>query len=412
MRIAHVTISHGPFDVRVFHKECRTLAAAGHEVHLLVPGPVPPDRDGVRFHSLGDVGRETAYFWSVWRQLPKIFRQARDIDAAVYHLPDPSLIPLGLMLSRRGAKVVYDAHEDRPRQARTKYAARGQPVVGWVSSFVWRTLEAVAKARFDHFVAATPAIARKYPEKRTTRILNYPRLDEFSEDRLGSPPSFGSRRNDVVYAGAIHPFRGVRAAVEAIALLPEDLNCRLVLVGDFSRAGPGFREELEQLPGWKRVEYLGELGRPALVRRLARSRLGLNLLAPRPEHYEAMGNKTFEYMAAGLPVVVSDFPIWREVVAANGAGLTVDPRDPAKVASAIRYVLERPTEAEAMGQCAARAVASKYNWESEGARLVALYEALRSGPGPAGVSERPRRPWLPSPSRSARAYDSRPRGSD
>ena len=61
MRIAHLTI--GPLDARVFQKECRSLAAAGHDVHLLVPGPMPPDSDGVHFHSLPDVGTATAYFW-------------------------------------------------------------------------------------------------------------------------------------------------------------------------------------------------------------------------------------------------------------------------------------------------------------------------------------------------------------
>ncbi len=379
MRIAHLTISHGPLDVRIFQKECRTLADAGHDVHLMVPGPVPAQRDGVRFHSLPDVGRDDAFFWRVWRHLPTIYRKARDLNASAYHLPDPSLIPAALLLKRTGATIVYDAHEDRPLQARTKYSASGRPLVGLISAALWRILEGVAKRSFDRFVAATPTIAETFPRERTTAILNYPCPEEFSEDRLGAPPPFGSRRNEVVYLGMVHPFRGVREAVEAIGMLPEELDPRLVLVGDFSRARPGFRGELERLPGWSRVDVVGPLPRDAALARAARSRVGLNLLVPRPEHVDAIGNKTFEYMAAGIPVVVSDFPVWREIVAANGAGLTVDPLDSAQVAARLRYLFERPAEAEAMGRRALVAVASKYNWDSEGARLVEMYAGLRQG---------------------------------
>src|SRR5437764_13872224 len=175
MRIAHVTISHDARDIRVFHKECRSLAAAGHVVHLFVPGPAPAEADGVHFHSLPDVGATTAYFWRVWPKLPHIYRATRRVAADVYHMPDPALIPLGLALKLRGARVIYDAHEDRPRQARTKYSAIGRPVLGVISSALWRLLETVAKGTFDRFVAATPTIARRFPAEKTVTIHNFPR---------------------------------------------------------------------------------------------------------------------------------------------------------------------------------------------------------------------------------------------
>ena len=124
MRIAHVTISHDARDIRVFHKECRSLAAAGHVVHLFVPGPAPAEADGVHFHSLPDVGATTAYFWRVWPKLPQMYRATRRVAADVYHMPDPALIPLGIALKLRGARLVYDAHEDRPKQARPARSPR------------------------------------------------------------------------------------------------------------------------------------------------------------------------------------------------------------------------------------------------------------------------------------------------
>lgn len=388
MRIAHVTISHKVLDVRVFHKECRTLAEAGHEVHLLVPGPTPDERDGVRFHALPDVDRTTAYFWRVWRRLPEMHRLARAVDAAVYHLPDPSLIPLGLALKLRGAKVVYDAHEDRPRQARTKYGATGRPIVAVVSSLLWWALEGVAKVTFDRFVAATPTIARRFPARRTVVVHNYPRTEEFDDLPGDPPPPYAQRPNHVVYAGGLHRYYGIREAVEAMALLPARLDARLVLIGDFRRAHAGYRRELQSLPGWRRVVHLGHLPREDLREHMANARVGLTLLGARPEHVHAIGNKTFEYMAAGIPVVATDFPVWRRVVGDEGAGLTVDSRDPARIAAAIQHLLEHPDEAEAMGRRGRAAVAARYNWDQEAAKLLELYAEL-APPGEERPAEAP-----------------------
>jgi glycosyltransferase involved in cell wall biosynthesis len=388
MRIAHVTISHDPTDVRIVHKECASLAQAGHEVHCLFCGPPPASANGLHFHSLPEVGRATAYFWQVWRKLPAIYRRARDVRAAVYHLPDPALIPLALMLKLRGARVVYDAHEDRPRQALTKYRALGRPLVGIASSLLWRMLEAAGKLFIDRFVAVTPQIAERFPAGRTTVVRNYPRLEEFAGARRAQPP-YAGRPNHVVYTGAVRRYKGVDVTVEAMALLPEELDARLLLIGDFRRAHRGFLAELEQLPGWARVDALGPRPRPEMVEILAGARIGVSLYAPRPEHVHAMGNKAFEYMAVGLPVVASDFPVWREVLRERGAGLTVDPTDPVQVAGAIRHLLEHPARAEAMGAAGAEAVASTFNWSGEAERLVRLYEELDPTRSSGGRPSRP-----------------------
>lgn len=388
MRIAHVTISHLPLDVRIYQKEARSLAEAGHEVHVLAPGPAPPDSDGVRFHSLPEgVDPTTAYFWRVWRWLPEIYRRARDVRADAYHLPDPALIPMALMLKLRGAAIVYDAHEDRPLQAFTKYLARGEPVVAAISSMLWRILEAIGKLSFDRFVAASPATAAKYPRGRTITVCNFPVQTEFGPE-LERPP-YRDRPNQVVYVGGIHRFRGLHFAVEAMSMVPAELDARLVVVGGFSRAHDGIREEFEALPGWDRVDLLGHRPREEAVAIMARSRIGLMTLGPR--YRVTLTNKMFEYMAAGIPQVVSDFPLWRSIVQDGGLGVTAAAEDAEAVADALRYLLEHPKEAEAMGNRAREAVAAAYNWESQAEKLLALYRELDRGilPEPAAAACEP-----------------------
>jgi glycosyltransferase involved in cell wall biosynthesis len=378
MRVAHVTISHGPLDVRIFQKECRTLVAAGHEVHLFVCEPVTGEVDGVHFHSLPDLDTANAYFWEVWRRLPEIYRRSRAVRADVYHLPDPSLIPLGVMLKLRGAKVVYDAHEDRPRHAITKYYWR--PVVGRISALIWRILERLAMRYFDGFVAATPAIAQRFPRERTVTVCNFPLQDEFRRNGR-RPIPYRDRPPHAVYMGSLKTAYGIREMIRAIELIPEAGGTTLLLAGDFHRAHPGFRQEVERMPGWERVDHLGSLARPDAIAALDRGRMGLVLLEPRPEHLVALGNKMFEYMAAGLPVIASNFPLWQKIVSDGGLGLTVDPTDTAAIAGAIRWILANPAEGEAMGRRGQEAVANHYNWGREERKLLALYRGLEAAPG-------------------------------
>jgi len=110
-KIVHLTSVHTAFDVRVFHKECKSLARSGKHVVLIVPH----DRDevvdsvevkGIRI-SGGRLVRMTRTVWSLYREA---LRQNGDL----YHFHDPELIPLGLLLAARGKTVVYDIHEDAP----------------------------------------------------------------------------------------------------------------------------------------------------------------------------------------------------------------------------------------------------------------------------------------------------------
>lgn len=371
MRLAHLTISHGHLDVRIFHKEARTAAAAGHDVHVLAPGAPPAARDGVEFHELPEgIGVSSALFWKVFRHYPAILRAARGVDADVYQVPDPILIPAALMLRRRGARIVYDAHEDRPRQAITKYRAAGRPLVALVSAPLWWALEVVGRRFLDRFVAATPTIAAKFPEGRTVTLINYPLPDEFADELVQG------RANVVVYMGTLQSQRSIRELVEAVGMLPAALEPRLLLLGGFARASPAFRQQIEAMKGWERVEYGGDLPRAELSARLRATRIGVNVMSPRPEHIVALGNKVFEYMAAGIPQVCSDFPLMRELVHDAGLGLAVDPTDPAAIAGALRRLLEDPAEADAMGRRARAAVDERYNWESLEAGLLELYEGL------------------------------------
>ncbi len=103
------------------------------------------------------------------------------------------------------------------------------------------------------------------------------------------------------------------------------------------------------------------------------------ILHPEPNYIESFPTKLLEYMAAGLPVIASNFPLWKEIIEGNNCGLTVNPLNPREIAKAVEYLLEQSDEARKMGENGRKAVVEKYNWETESRKLIAVYEDLLKG---------------------------------
>jgi len=366
-RICILTTVHSPFDARIFHKQARTLMETGYNVTLIAQHDNNEVADGVKIIALPKPkNRFVRIFGLTWR----VFHLALQQKADVYHFHDPELIPVGLVLKAlTRATVIYDVHEDYPLQILSKgwLPHPLRPILGHlVAGF-----EGVAARAFDGIVAATPGIAQRFPIEKTAMVQNFPLLSEFAT----SPPVPYTRRPPwVVYVGGLAATRGVFEMVKAMSYLPTRLEAHLIWAGKFMP--PERQAEVSALPGWERVRFLGWQTRPQVVELLNQARVGLVLLHPRPNYLNAYPVKMFEYMAAGVPVVASDFPLWRQIIEETGGGLVVDPLDPQAIAEAIAWLLEHPQEAAAMGERGRRAALEKYNWDQEAEKLLALYRRL------------------------------------
>lgn len=361
-RIVHLTTVHPRDDIRIFRKECVSLARAGYEVVQVVgDGQGDTVVDGVRIIDIGP--RPAARLERMRRQPARALAAVRRERPALVHFHDPELLPVGVTLARDGVPVVYDAHEDVPRQILTKQwiAAWLRP---WLSrGFEWyedRQVRALAAVS-----AATPHIAARFARvaRRSVTVANYPFLGE-----LAPPAEPRPRERAVCYVGGLMRTRGLLQMVRAVARVP---GLRFVVCGAFEDAA--FEARMRAEPGWAQVDYHGLVGRAAVRDVLAGARAGLVTLLPLPSYVDSLPIKMFEYMSAGLPVVASDFPLWRDIVEPAGCGVCVDPSDEAAIAAALARIVDDQERVTAMGAAGRAAVQTRYNWPQAERELLALY---------------------------------------
>lgn len=112
------------------------------------------------------------------------------------------------------------------------------------------------------------------------------------------------------------------------------------------------------------------------IKHLLDADCGLVCFQPAPNQINAMPRKMFEYMAASLPVIASNFSLWKEIIEGNKCGICVDPLNPKEIAKAIDYLIEHPQDARRMGENGRKAILEKYNWENESVKLLNLYDKL------------------------------------
>lgn len=221
MKVCHMTSAHPQEDIRIFLKECVSLARAGYEVYQVSCGSVY-EKNGV--HMVGIGPQENSRRKRMTRTAKKIYRTAKELDADVYHFHDPELLPYGLKLKRAGKKVVFDSHEDVTAQIKDKKWI--PKVFRKIVANIYAKYELYAVKRFDAVVAATPHIAEVFRGKckKVIVVNNYPKLDDIEFHRT----LFSEREPLICYAGGIDQLRGEQVMIEAM----KGIEVQMVVAGN------------------------------------------------------------------------------------------------------------------------------------------------------------------------------------
>lgn len=365
-KVCHMTSVHPAEDIRIFRKECVSLAKEGYDVTLIQKGD-SYEKDGVKILGFTEIpGNRLKKMFSSTKQ---VYRKALEADADLYHFHDPELIPYALKLKKAGKKVVFDSHEKYSMQLRNKpyLPSFVSKAVAWAYSkyerFALKKMDAVI---FPCTLNGVHPFANQC--KRTITLNNLPLLEELY-DKWSPKEKDGFT---ACYVGYVRPDRGNTENVLAC----NKANIPLILAGKISP--DEYEDELRNLDEKKLTEFLGYVDRDQVLEVLNRASVGLvtELNVGQNNVFDNLPTKTYEYMSMGIPVVISHSAYTDQLIQKLKFGIGVDPNNVDEIANAIAYLAAHPEEAKAMGENGRRAVKEELNWGEEEKKLFALYEDI------------------------------------
>lgn len=363
-RVVMLANGHPSFDTRIFVKEARTLTNAGYSVCIILPAPESIVKDGVEIIAVTD---STAGWKKLvvnpWRILKQALRQPK---TSVFQIHDSNILLVGVALRCLGRKLIYDAHEDTPLQI--SYQHWMSPFVRKLYAWFYFLLEKFCGWIFHYVIVAEPVIGKYFPAQKTALVRNFPIVESF---RSHPPVNYRSRKKRLTYLGTLTEVRGLFEMAKGARLAKSTIDFEFVLGGKFSPASLE-QKVLSEYP----VTFLGWVSYNDLVEVLFDSRVGIIITHPIERYQTNYPVKLFEYMAAGLPVIVARNTEAAGFVEEANCGIVVDPMNIEEVAQAITRLFSDVQESEAMGLRGQKLIFEKYNWEVDAPKLLQVVNTV------------------------------------
>jgi len=355
--VCHITTVHQRTDNRIFYKECLSLRDAGYEVSLIAPVEKAEIIDGITIIPIKkhESRLKRMFFTSFWGVIGKVIGHRADL----YHFHDPEILPAAMVLSLCGKKMIYDAHENVG--AALKGRAYIPDLLKPLASFMVNIVENIAVQFFWGVVTARPDISEKLHHQRKVTLCNFPKLSDLKSQVKTVVPK---EKKAGIYVGGLTEIRGIKELITAF----EGLDAELWLLGKFSNSD--FFEECKNLPGWKNVRYFGTVSPYEIFGYIRQADFGICTFKNYPNHITTLATKPFEYMACGLPLLLSDFPYWKNFF--KDAAVYVDPSNPVDIQKGIEKLLSQ----DQIGKNNQRLIENQYNWEKEVQKMISLYDGF------------------------------------
>ncbi len=369
-KICVVTTVHHAYDGRIYHKQCKSLKKAGYKVTLLAPKPDKRiENDGINLVPIEKPKQE----WKRFLHTFSVFKLAKQTNADLYHFHDPELLPVGVLLRLFTRKpVIFDVHEHYPNAIMSKKYLKK-----WLKNPVriaYEIVEKISIPMLSGVIYTTEEVGERYKNYISCKIENYPLPEMF-------PTTGRANKKDeyLLYLGGITAIRGIEELIDGFAhaakLKPE---AKLLFVGSFE--SNSFKEKIYEkikMLGLKdKIEFKGKVPYQEIEKYLSEATIGIIPYLPVPNHLVCLPNKLFEYMAAGVAVIASDFPHYRKVVESSNSGLLINPERPQSISKAMLLLLDNSSLVKEMGENGKNAFLDTYNWKSEEEKLFSFYQKL------------------------------------
>ncbi len=351
---------HPLSDSRIYHRQVLSLAKH-YSIKYFAQEVEGWQAKDVAYVALPQGKKLQVRLGNCWRLL----RASLSREARVIHFHDPELLPVGLIAKIFGKKVVYDVHENYFKTIRHKPSI--PKYLRGVICILFKMFENLCCRCFDLVLVVTDELKQHLPGNVHT-INNYPHI---SFTPPVKQPSRGALK--LVYVGLITQPRGVLNMIEAVKRVTVPVT--FDIIGHFNSAE--FQHCVEaEIRDLDNIKYVPSIPYSSFFNHLVQYDVGMMCLLPNPNHVTSLPNKLFEYMAMGMAILASDFPIWREILDKSGCGVLVDPLDSDAIREAIERLESNRGDLAQMGRQGQRAYQSLYNWESQEKKLLSLYEKM------------------------------------
>lgn len=371
--ICIITSSHGRDDIRLFQKHTVTLAEKGFFVYYIVTDGKERECgtnyiiDSLGITSRGKVDRVIS--------LPqRLFKKVSKLPVDVFQICDPELISLGILLKKQKHKVLFDSIEDWEGYYQGVYKGP----LGFIMSKALSISYKLYLNKFDRILVMSPNILErlaKYAPDKVIQISNYP-ISRYSEREPISKADYTNKLNRFIYCGSTYSF-SVQETVAAAMKDISSLSPLYTLVGKISEN----RKKSIVAIDPDHVEFIPWVNKTELVKLYRESIAGIVIFEYTPiccNREGQMGsNKIFEYMLEGLPVICTDFSLWKSLIIDKyKCGICVNPYSETDIREAIKYIITHKEEAYMMGQRGRNAIFKEFNWEITSRFYVKLIEDL------------------------------------
>jgi len=379
MRVAFLSAKHPPLDKRVFDKEAVSLVHAGFKVTHIAPGEGKTFvKDGVEIILFPPPKRLIDRIL----QIPRLYRLAVRLDADCYHCNEVDSWVVGVLLKIFRRKFcVFDVHEHYPSTfAESRFPSWLRPYVINLVRLVYRILLPFT----DKIVLAKKSVSADFhcANRKKVLVRNFTPLNAATKHKASKQPSDKSFGNplEVIHTGLISRLRGWPQILESMKVA-DNQNIHLTIIGTFNDGSKADFERTAATYGLSsRIRLFDWMPYNELFEQLLRCDVGLVTFQPGVQnHVFAMPHKMFDYMLAGLAIIIPKFAMEvAPVVQDRNCGLLVDPSDPEELANGLDYMADHREECRRMGQRGKQAVLDEYNWEREAERLIETYRDLQS----------------------------------
>ncbi len=348
------------FDQRM-QRICRSLCAHGCDVALvgrLLPNSPPLTQETFTQHRLQCWFNSGKLFYAEFNI--RLFMHLLFIKKfdAVCAIDLDTILPSLFAAKIKGKKLVYDAHEYFPEVPEVVHRPAVKKFWEWVERFSMKHLHAA----YSVSESIANELSSKYGVHFHT-IRNVSMLQSTSQNQRIN--------NRIIYQGALNEGRGLEALIKAV----KDLPVELVIAGNGD-----VREQLQQLAITEKVnekvKFIGKISPEKLPEITSTAFLGFNVLEHKGKsYYYSLSNKTFDYIHAETPQLMSDFPEMRKLNEEYQIGIIVKAFTPKAIANAISLLLQDKTLWNQLHQNCAEAK-MKLNWQTEEKKLLSIYEQL------------------------------------